>query len=1162
MANAEEIAMSIMRQKARRKQELTFLAIAAIMVIACVVAWLHVDGVAATGEAMCGYNEHAHSAECYELVYLCGYEEGEVIGAEPDYAAIEADLRAQFEAEAAASLPATADEADPEAVTQDPSDPENTEPFEEPASTVPVVDEAALQEAIDAAFAEAEAAREVHTHSEDCVEARLVCEIEEHTHVPSCYSNANLDVETPLEWEATFADVELTGEWGKDVLAIAETQIGYCESEQNFQLGDDGERHGYTRYGDWYGNPYGVWDGLFVRFCLEYAQVNMDYLPCESGAYAWSAALQHASAYEPAADYLPQSGDIVFFNDDYEENEKADRVGIVKSVNEDLDELIVIEGDVNNAVVETPYALSSEAIQGYCDVEARQVLADNPGTGVTPIDEYVSGDEVTDEEEVANGVDGEDEADDSHEGDDVDAGADGDSSTTDKPEADGKDNQDAADENKEEDDDSKNDESQNSSIPPTDPKTDGEDSVTADKSEGNTAPVPSDESDDAKEEPIYASFVNADGEIIVIEMSAAQAVAVQEDKFPVDKGSEESSSQAGELEKPVAEGIQQVSKAATESADKDSLDDEIQGDNNQSISDQEVEIQDAHTENLNTSAKSEQNTAPDNAPEKPSVPSAASPSEESSNSEKADEEDVIQVAQPMDLIPYVISGSVEYQPAEQEAWTAVADDVILHKDDKVKFTLTYLLDAAVLSDDANSLACQVSGIKPLDPQKGDVLDEVTNAKLGTYSVTKEGLVTIVFNDASMQQNAEHAIQGSVSFECVASSITVDADQKATVGFGKMTPVVLTVAEESDEPASDEVDEEGKDGLEEEGQDKDDEPSDGDDNATASFSFVTVDGDTNEPLAGATFEVYEFDSAAGAYQLLDTLAPATSDSNGLVEIDQLKCNTAYYLQEIEAPVGYNLPENPIYFDVAEDKADQAASDETDEELNKEFNQNEAKGLEAATPTSSYPTDFAFSSEALVKQENGSYVLQNFLPKTAITVKVEWQSDMQTESVAIELWRIAKESKGEIVSNEQVPGKGAILQANSSQPWTTTFDNLPLQGPDGEGGVEAYAYYVVEPQSNLYKMISMVSDTKPIVNAPDGVVETTEDGGYKNVTGVTEGTIVITNEYLEPGYKLPASGGSGVLPYSITGGLIAVVAAMLVLVQRRSAGRLSERGRSLK
>ena len=59
-----------------------------------------------------------------------------------------------------------------------------------------------------------------------------------------------------------------TGDQRKDIVGVALTQVGYTESVRNFEVDDTGIRHGYTRYGDWYGVPYSDWSATFVSFCL------------------------------------------------------------------------------------------------------------------------------------------------------------------------------------------------------------------------------------------------------------------------------------------------------------------------------------------------------------------------------------------------------------------------------------------------------------------------------------------------------------------------------------------------------------------------------------------------------------------------------------------------------------------------------------------------------------------------------------------------------------------------------------------------------------------------------------------------------------------------------------------------------------------------------
>ena len=119
-----------------------------------------------------------------------------------------------------------------------------------------------------------------HTHSEACYEKVLVCEKEEHVHEELCFSDAN-DKETREQWEATMPLMELDGIWAEDLLAVAESQLGVGESEKNFIL-ENGARKGYTRFGDWYGIPYGDWCAMYVSYCLHYAGIPTSAVPRDS----------------------------------------------------------------------------------------------------------------------------------------------------------------------------------------------------------------------------------------------------------------------------------------------------------------------------------------------------------------------------------------------------------------------------------------------------------------------------------------------------------------------------------------------------------------------------------------------------------------------------------------------------------------------------------------------------------------------------------------------------------------------------------------------------------------------------------------------------------------------------------------------------------------
>ncbi len=228
---------------------------------------------------------------------------------------------------------------------------------------------------------------EGHVHTDACYEQVQTCTLEEHTHTQACFSNPEADVETAADWEKTLPE-ELTGVWADDVIAVAESQLGYQESEKNYSVTEDGERKGYTRYGAWYGNSYGDWCAMFVSFCLNYAQV--EDFPLEASCQRWVDLLSGQESlvvagekvtydfYRPAADYTPVPGDLIFFDTDAEDDvDDANHVGLVVEVTEATDtrpaQVKTIEGNSANRVQYQTYELDDETILGYAQLPEKPV---------------------------------------------------------------------------------------------------------------------------------------------------------------------------------------------------------------------------------------------------------------------------------------------------------------------------------------------------------------------------------------------------------------------------------------------------------------------------------------------------------------------------------------------------------------------------------------------------------------------------------------------------------------------------------------------------------------------------------------------------------------------------------------------------------------------
>ncbi len=194
-----------------------------------------------------------------------------------------------------------------------------------------------------------------HTHDEECLNGDTPCNLVEHVHDISCYSDDKADVETQLDWQRLFANYPYTGNLRSDLVGIAKTQVGYTESKENFQVGSDGIRRGYNRYGAWYGTPYTDWSALFVSFCLHYAGADSSATPGNTGANSMAEAWKKLGKYAAVGEYAPISGDLVFF--------KNNTVGIVTDINAFT--FCVIRGDVDGVVKSGAILLTDASIAGW-----------------------------------------------------------------------------------------------------------------------------------------------------------------------------------------------------------------------------------------------------------------------------------------------------------------------------------------------------------------------------------------------------------------------------------------------------------------------------------------------------------------------------------------------------------------------------------------------------------------------------------------------------------------------------------------------------------------------------------------------------------------------------------------------------------------------------
>ncbi len=214
---------------------------------------------------------------------------------------------------------------------------------------------------------EANASAEPHVHTEHCYETVLTCGFDyEHTHTTACYPNLTADVETPADWEASLPT--RTGTPANDLVAVTRSQIGYRESENNY-IENQGKRSHYSRYGEWYGNPYGEWNAMFASFCLHYAAIAKEDVPQAAGIETWISQLKVSNRLQTQTNRLA-AGSLVFIDTD--SDGVADRAGITESVS--LPSVYVIEGNHDGTVAQVTYDASQ--ICGFVLVSEQEEASD------------------------------------------------------------------------------------------------------------------------------------------------------------------------------------------------------------------------------------------------------------------------------------------------------------------------------------------------------------------------------------------------------------------------------------------------------------------------------------------------------------------------------------------------------------------------------------------------------------------------------------------------------------------------------------------------------------------------------------------------------------------------------------------------------------------
>lgn len=385
--------MERFRENRHTLRRYTAFVLALAMITTLFVNWqLHGVGISMTAQYQCGEEEHTHTADCYTKVLTCGYEEGELENAD-EVAAAAATSQPTVEAEPAPLSLEPQIEFVPHEHTEDcytevqtltcmeeehvhdescyTTEYELTCGLEEGELVEQVVEPTQSAELAAMAVAEPVALEPAvdtvepiyHHHTDACYEEVLTCPLPEHHHTVACLSDTSADVETPEEWQAANAEAVMTGNWDEDLLSVAKTQLGYEQSEKNFEIdpADGVTLRYYSRYGQSYGNPYGEWDVMFLSYCLKYAGIPQSAIPQEASVLALRSSMSDMDWLLDGEDGSAANvGDIVIYNKYVTRTVAVD--SSADGAADDLDDQFSMDTDFENgAELETSGASALDA---------------------------------------------------------------------------------------------------------------------------------------------------------------------------------------------------------------------------------------------------------------------------------------------------------------------------------------------------------------------------------------------------------------------------------------------------------------------------------------------------------------------------------------------------------------------------------------------------------------------------------------------------------------------------------------------------------------------------------------------------------------------------------------------------------------------------------
>ena len=176
----------------------------------------------------------------------------------------------------------------------------------------------------------------------------------------------------------------ISGNWAEDLVSVAKTQLGYEQSEKNFEIdpADGVTLRYYSRYGQSYGNPYGEWDVMFLSYCLKYAGIPQSAIPQEASVLALRSSMSDMDWLLDGEDGSSADvGDIVIYNKYVTRTVAVD--SSADGAADDLDDLFSMDAEgENGAELETSGASALDTAPAAEDAPAADsmITPDLPDT--------------------------------------------------------------------------------------------------------------------------------------------------------------------------------------------------------------------------------------------------------------------------------------------------------------------------------------------------------------------------------------------------------------------------------------------------------------------------------------------------------------------------------------------------------------------------------------------------------------------------------------------------------------------------------------------------------------------------------------------------------------------------------------------------------------